>query len=118
MFDKKTIVLLRAFYKADRLTNEEVQKISGDTSRNGHDQHIQALFVAKAIDYWSEQIEVDGLKDFKNVGYKITLEGRAYIENQKRNTLNFWVPYTLTTLLAVASLICSILSIIVAARAG
>ena len=43
-------------------------------------------------------------------GYEITLEGRAFVEQRRRDTRNFWVPYAITTAIALMSLIGTIAS--------
>lgn len=118
MFDKSTYKLLRVFYRKGRLETKEIEATCENKRWRGIDERIRALTVAKFITNWSEPAVINGQKDYKNVGYQITLEGRAYIEKRKRETVNFWVPYSITTLIAIASLICSALSIVIAARAG
>lgn len=38
-----------------------------------------------------------------------TPHGLAYVQQRKNNTINFWVPYSLTTLIALLSLILNLL---------
>lgn len=45
----------------------------------------------------------------KNIGYKITPAGRAYVEEHRNEEIRFWLPWAVTTLVAIASLVCAII---------
>lgn len=40
--------------------------------------------------------------------WKITIAGRDYIEKKKHDALSFWLPYSITTFIAILSLITSL----------
>jgi len=40
--------------------------------------------------------------------YKITNEGIAYIQNKRKEILLRWIPYTITTIIAIAALVNSV----------
>lgn len=91
MIDKRTYKLLKRLYRRERLTFAEVEKITGcgEKSQNG------------------DKI-IDDLGDREWIGFEITLDGRAYIEQERRTRMNFWIPYAITTAIALMSLIASL----------
>jgi len=107
MLDNKTYRLLKEIYKKKRLTIEEIKnklKTTDDLSQN---EHILSLRENKFIERWeSGPINTQYEREF--LGYKITLAGSAYVEHRIRERRNFWVPYLITTAIALLSLITSL----------
>lgn len=47
-------------------------------------------------------------KKYQYVRKTFSFDGRAYIEQERRTRMNFWLPYTITTVIALMSLIASL----------
>lgn len=108
MIDKRTYKLLKRLYRRERLTLAEVEKITGRGERNQRSQCVAALTKAHYISSWHGDKIIDDLGDREWIGFEITLDGRAYIEQERRTRMNFWLPYTITTVIALMSLIASL----------
>mgnify|MGYP004645428947 FL=1 len=109
MFDKKTYKLLTALYKKEKLSIEGIDAITGEHEDEKQSPYITALLIAKYISVVTEVSNENGVKDYKTVGYKIDIEGKAYVEQRRRDGRNFWVPYAITTFIAVLSLIVALI---------
>lgn len=110
MLDKKTYKILKLAYKNGFCTYADVEKITSCNESEYPSKYISLLLKNHFIDYWSsdEVIEINGIKENKQLGYAITLDGEAYVEQMRRENRNFWVPYAITTFIAVLSLISSL----------
>lgn len=103
MLDKKSKSLLKALYDVDFLTDSEVCKLTGHKNENTIDPITQHLTSYRFI-----EIHCTGVSDTGTVltdGYEITIEGRAFIEEERRKFWYFFVPYAITTFIALLSLI-------------
>lgn len=109
MFDKTTYKLLTALYKKGQLFLKEIDAITGEHEENGQSQYITALLIANYISVVSKITAENGIKDEQTIGYKINIEGKAYVEQRRRDGRNFWVPYAITTFIAVLSLIIALM---------
>lgn len=109
MFDKKTYKLLTALYKKEKLSIAEIDAITGEHEDEKQSLYITALLIAKYISVVTEISNENGVKDYKTVGYKIDIDGKAYVEQRRRDGRNFWVPYAITTFIAVLSLIVALM---------
>lgn len=108
MLDKKAYKLLDLFYKKDRLTFDEIQAETHEEERESSSLRISALCSEKFISTWESSGSINDVGDHKQFGYEITYAGRAYVDQRRRDGRNFWVPYLITTLIAISSLIVSI----------
>lgn len=108
MLDKKAYKLLGLFYKKDRLTFEEIQSETHEEERESSSLCVSALCSEKFISTWESSESMNDVGDHKQFGYEITYAGRAYVDQRRRDGRNFWVPYLITTLIAISSLIVSI----------
>ncbi len=110
MFDKITYRLLKKLYRSDSLTKDEVESLTYTPPKDEGNKHVSFLLENKLISESFEGYEMD--KNYRTKGgktvYRITLPGRAYIEQKRRNLFNFWVPYIITTLIAIAGLLVAI----------
>lgn len=105
MLDRTTYKLLKALYKEGELSVAEASKIAGmDESAviGTHALHLRAM---KLISEVYEPCADDRTRDEKLVSFKITFDGQAYVEQRHRDLRNFWIPYAITTLIAILSLI-------------
>ena len=108
MLDKKACKLLDLFYKKDRLTFDEIQSETREEERESSSLCVSALCSEKFISTWESSGSINDVGDHKQFGYEITYAGRAYVDQRRRDGRNFWVPYLITTLIAISSLIVSI----------
>ena len=108
MLDKKAYKLLDLFYKKDRLTFDEIQAETHEEERESSSLCVSALCSEKFISNWESSISINDVGDHKQFGYGITYAGRAYVDQRRRDGRNFWVPYLITTLIAISGLIVSI----------
>jgi len=110
MLEKKTYKILKYIYKKKQVTYEEIQAMTNHDEINGQSKYISCLMSNKFVDIWeSEEITViGGLNCHESIGFKITLAGSAYIEQKRRDSRLFWVPYTITTIVAIAGLLVAI----------
>ena len=108
MLDKKAYKLLVLFYKKDRLTFDEIQAETHEEERESSSLCVSALCSEKFISTWESSESINDVGDHKQFGYEITYAGRAYVDQRRRDGRNFWIPYLITTLVAISSLIVSI----------
>lgn len=108
MLDKKAYKLLNLFYKKDRLTFDEIQSKTHEEERESSSLCVSALCSEKFISTWESSESINNVGDHKQFGYEITYAGRAYVDQRRRDGRSFWVPYLITTLIAISSLIVSI----------
>ncbi len=108
MLDKKAYRLLDLFYKKDRLTFDEIQAETHEEERESSSLCVSALCSEKFISTWESSESINDVGDHKQFGYEITYTGRAYVDQRRRDGRNFWVPYLITTLIAISGLIVSI----------
>lgn len=108
MLDKKAYKLLVLFYKKDRLTFDEIQAETHEEERESSSLCVSAFCSEKFISTWESSESINDVGDHKQFGYEITYAGRAYVDQRRRDGRNFWVPYLITTLIAISSLIVSI----------
>lgn len=111
MFDKKTYKLLTALYKKGQLSIDEINAITGEDEREHQTQYITSLLKAGYISEVNQIVPVNGINDYEAIGYKIEIAGKAYVEQRRRDGRNFWVPYAITTFIAVLSLVVSLMQL-------
>ena len=104
--EKTAYRLLKALYKKDMTRGE------ADSFVEIKDDHIlnrYTSFLAKdgLIDFYSTEqwIEENGTVHEGTEYWRITILGRGYIEQRRKELLMFWVPYAITTAVAVAALL-------------
>lgn len=110
--DSKSYKILKLLYRKKNCTYSQIEKQTKHKEYQSPSKYISFLFSQKYVSYWCSQnlVEIGGIKEPETIGYSITLAGESYVEERRRNGRNFWVPYVITTLLAVASLLVAILS--------
>ncbi len=103
MLDNTSYKLLKRFYKENRLSLEAVNAID----KNGNvspPSKVEMLLKAGFVAYI---FVISDIGENIPAALEITLDGRAYVENRRRNAAGFWLPYAITTLIALSSLIIS-----------
>lgn len=108
--DKVSLKVLKLLYRKERCTYSEISKVTGHDEDETPSRNISFLRSQGLISVWynGEITDESGVKDEKAVGYEIKLAGIAYIQDRNRNILNFWVPYAITTFIAIISLVASL----------
>lgn len=107
MLEKKTYQILKYIYRKKNVTYKELIKMTGVDEANRHSGYVSCLIENKFVRVWesTELIEVDGIREHKVLGLKITLAGSAYVEQKRKDSFLFWVPYSITTFIALMNLI-------------
>ena len=90
------------------MTFDEIQAETHEEERESSSLCVSALCSEKFISTWESSGSINDVGDHKQFGYEITYAGRAYVDQRRRDGRNFWVPYLITTLIAISSLIVSI----------
>ena len=106
MLDKRATRLLKTLYKTDFLKYEDIKLLTGYENRTT-DPVVSLL---TRYSYIAEHYpgQGDSYGDRKSDGCEITIEGRAYLEQVRREFWAFFLPYAITTVIALLSLITSI----------
>ena len=101
--EKKMYRLLVQFYKADGLTNQQINELAQADKPGEVGYRTARLEKMKFIQAYYAEPDRDGYA--KILGYQITLDGMAYVEEHRRTLLMFWIPYAITTGIAIAALV-------------
>lgn len=108
MVDKKSYKLLKKLCKVDFLTYQEIDNLLGtNTPSSQLNPYSQNLIRNQLID--QHYVGTDENGDYIFDGYQANLDGNAYVWEQQKKFWNFLLPYTITTLIALLSLISTIL---------
>lgn len=108
MVDKKSYKLLKKLCKVDFLTYQEIDNLLGtNTPSSQLNPYSQNLVRNQLID--QHYVGTDENGDYIFDGYQANLDGNAYVWEQQKKFWNFLLPYTITTLIALLSLISTIL---------
>jgi len=101
--EKKMYRLLVRFYRADGLTNHQIGELERSDKPGEVTCRIARLERMKLIQAYYSDPDRDGYASA--LGYQITLDGMSYIEEHRRTLLMFWIPYAITTGIAIAALV-------------
>lgn len=95
------------------MTLQAINELTEYKPNNNANPYLSYLQEERLIHSFSEGKEIDktGLIDDGITYYQINLRGRDYIENHRRAIWNFWLPYGITTALALGSLIATFVSL-------
>lgn len=101
--EKKMYRLLVRFYKSDGLTNHQILELEKSSNPGEIASRMAGLEQMKFIQAYYSEPDQDGYAPA--LGYQITLDGMAYVEERRRTLLMFWVPYAITTAIAIVALV-------------
>ena len=104
--EKKMYRLLVQFYKADGLTNQQINELAQADKPGEVEYRTARLEKMKFIQAYFSEPDQDGYA--QTLGYQITLDGMAYVEEHRRTLLMFWIPYAITTGIAIAALVLAV----------
>ena len=104
--EKKMYRLLVQFYKADGLTNQKINELAQADKPGEVGYRTARLEKMKFIQAYFSEPDQDGYA--QTLGYQITLDGMAYVEEHRRTLLMFWIPYAITTGIAIAALVLAV----------
>lgn len=108
MFDKVTYKLLKRLYRCGEMTEADVNAMTYQPDPGAGNKHVSFLMENQLIE--SKRVGEKMDKYFHTVEdgvlvYVITLKGRAFIEQRRRDFWGFLIPYAITTFIALLSLI-------------
>lgn len=86
--------MLKHFSKVTSITSPESNKLS--------EACVFQLIAAGFIDRSSQTLNIDTM--FSEYTYTITESGKGYINHLKSESRKLWIPYAITTLISVLSL--------------
>lgn len=111
--EKVSYRLLRKLYKADYLDANTVNELTNHHSKNVYNPRLSYLREEKMISQFTKGGKPDGEggKIGETTYYRITIRGREYVDRKRKDTFSFWVPYGITTLIAAASLVLTLISL-------
>lgn len=101
--EKVSYRLLKKLYRHGELDITEINELTKlDADHNYYAYNLRKYGFA---DYCqAEKLNEDGAAELVERWF-ITLEGRAYVEQQRKELRMFWLPYGITTLIAIAALL-------------
>lgn len=108
VLDNRSYKLLKKLYRKKKLKFEQVEKITKHEESKSSSVYISSLTKNHFISLWHTTEIINELGDRNWIGYCITLDGEAYVEQRRRDRRLFWVPYLITTAIALLSLITSL----------
>lgn len=98
--------LLNRFYRSSSLTSAQVGSLANQKKPGEIEKRLRQLQQLKLIEPIHGEPDQDGYA--KILGYRITLDGMAYVEEHRRAIWMFWLPYSITTGIALAALLLSL----------
>ncbi len=112
--EKVSYQLLRKLYKFDSLDSDTVNKLTKYYNKSAYNPRLSLLREEKMISQLTKEEKAnDGSGRTKETTYyQITIRGRDYVERKRKDAFSFWLPYTITTLIAVGSLALTLFSLI------
>ena len=112
--EKVSYRLLRKLYKSDFLDANTVNELTNHHSGNAYNPCLSYLREEKMISHFTKDGKKDGEggKTGETTYYKITIRGRDYVERKRKDAFSFWLPYAITTMIAAASLVLTIISLL------
>nr|DAQ61793.1 MAG TPA: hypothetical protein [Caudoviricetes sp.] len=104
--EKKAYKLLKKLYRKSILSHEEINRLTGFAEDTDPNPYTTYLRVGRYIETvrGNAYIGNNGTLETKTL-WRITLQGRDFIESKRRELLLFWLPYSITTALAIAALL-------------
>lgn len=105
MLDRTSYTLLKKFYKYQFLSHDDINKYCKTNTNWENDANIfiSNLSAYQFVQLNQSYIDNDGEAIYN--GYRITLLGMAYVENKRSQFWGFAIPYAITSLIALLSLI-------------
>lgn len=101
MLDRKSFKLLKKLKKSI-LNIEEIKAFLKESEYQKYTNRLNELkFTTSVTEYINGEL----------IGYTISLDGHAYLEERCRRFWGFVLPYAITTLIAIASVVISIIAL-------
>lgn len=104
--EKTTYKLLKHLYRVKSMRADEIDPFTGHDSKKGENPYKAYLRKAGFIELRSVGGKVENGEIISSVEFwDITLDGRSYIEKRRKGFWMFWLPYGITTIIALAALL-------------
>lgn len=100
MLDKKTLKFLKDIRKMKKMPEDVAKEINKECIApevSYISQLSRAGFIVLAVPKSGDRY------------YCLTIDGHAYLEQRTKNALQFWLPWSVTTLLALTSVLVQVL---------
>lgn len=115
MFDSDTLKVLKYLYKHESETVVNLKALAGYSGKGTYGDQLRALLEENMIRLQDQDKEPDlegGFIDSKDPPrMAITIKGRAYIEQKRKDTWTFWFPYAITTVIALINIVIAAISL-------
>lgn len=107
MIDKTSYRLLKTINKEHRISYQRANGITKQVNDKLPNDYVSALKSYDFIKIITTGTIPDGEGGYYDapLQIEITLKGIAYIQERRRSGVQFWVPYLITTLIALLSLV-------------
>lgn len=104
--EKVTYKLLKHLYRVESIKKCEVDPFTGHDPKKGENLYTAYLRKAGYIEPRTVGEKVENGEFISGVEFwDITLDGRDYIEKRRKDFWMFWLPYGITTIIALAALL-------------
>lgn len=110
--EKTAYKILKKLYNSESISIDEINQLTkkGDSKPiepNQPNKYVTYLKMDKMVTIFDEGGTADGAGGSVDATefVRITLSGRDYIEKQRKELFMFWIPYAITTAIAVAALL-------------
>ena len=114
MFDRKTYQVLKCLYKKDREELNVLRELVKYDGPSNLPPEISALLSDNLVVLYNIGGTADQEGGIINeiAMVRINIQGRAYVEQKRVNALTVWLPYAITTVIAILSLVLSIIELL------
>lgn len=109
MIDRTSYKILKLLYKHKCLSDKEIMQ-SVCPNNTFDDFNYFSFLSTNLLIVYAPLYKEKSLVILEN-RYKITLQGVSYIQKRRKDFLAFLLPYAITTIIAIASIIISILAL-------
>lgn len=110
--EKTAYKILKKLYNSESISMDKINQLTKkDDSKpiepNQPNKYVTYLKMDKMVTIFDEGGTADGAGGSVDATefVRITLAGRDYIEKQREELFMFWIPYAITTAIAVAALL-------------
>lgn len=104
--EKTALKLLKALYRVDDMKKCDIDQCTSHDPEEGENPYLAYLRKIGFIESRTVGDKIEGKEIIRGVElWSITLEGRGFIEARRKDFFMFWLPYGITTIIALAALL-------------